>query len=95
MFKPDGNVRDHYRYDEYGKPAPGNSKLSEDGRINLNNTFGYTGEQWDEETNLLYLRARYYEPETGRFLSRDTYEGELQNPLSKNLYAYVQNNSIS
>lgn len=33
-----------------------NSKLSEYGRINLNNTFGYTGEMWDEETNLLYLR---------------------------------------
>ncbi|PKM41649.1 MAG: hypothetical protein CVV03_12020 [Firmicutes bacterium HGW-Firmicutes-8] len=91
MVKPDGNMRDHYRYDEYGKPAPGNSKLSEDGRINLNNTFGYTGEMWDEESNLLYLRARYYEPETGRFLSRDSYEGELENPLSKHLYAYVRN----
>ncbi|MHB9095751.1 MAG: glycoside hydrolase family protein, partial [Eubacteriales bacterium] len=95
MVKPDGNVRDHYRYDEYGKPAPGNSKLSEDGRINLNNTFGYTGEQYDEESNLLYLRARYYEPETGRFLSRDTYEGELENPLSRHMYAYVGNNSVN
>ncbi|MDA8235712.1 MAG: hypothetical protein M0Z31_13110 [Clostridia bacterium] len=75
MVKPDGNKRDHYRYDEYGKPAPGNTKLSEDGRNVNHNTFGYTGEMWDEESNLLYLRARYYEPETGRFLSRDSYEG--------------------
>ncbi len=95
LVKPDGNIRDHYRYDAFGKPAPGNAKLSEDGRINLNNTFGYTGEMWDEETNLLYLRARYYEPETGRFLSRDTYEGELENPLSRNLYAYVLNNPVN
>ncbi|MDT3701333.1 MAG: RHS repeat-associated core domain-containing protein, partial [Thermincola sp.] len=95
MVKPDGNMRDHYRYDEYGKPAPGNSKLSPDGAINLNNTFGYTGEMWDEETDLLYLRARHYEPETGRFLSRDTYEGELGNPLSRNLYAYVENNPVN
>ncbi|KNZ70400.1 putative deoxyribonuclease RhsB [Thermincola ferriacetica] len=93
MVKPDGNIRDHYRYDEFGNPAPG-SKLSEDGRNVLHNTFGYTGEMWDEETNLLYLRARCYEPETGRFLSRDTYEGDLENPLSKNLYAYVENNPI-
>jgi RHS repeat-associated protein len=50
---------------------------------------------WDEETDLLYLRARYYEPETGRFLSRDTYEGELGNPLSRHLYAYVQNNPVN
>ncbi|WP_083436782.1 RHS repeat-associated core domain-containing protein [Thermincola ferriacetica] len=40
---------------------------------------------------MLYLRARYYEPETGRFLSRDSYWGSLGSPLSKNLYAYVQN----
>jgi len=38
MVKPDGNKRDHYRYDEFGKPAPGNSKLSEDGRNVLHNT---------------------------------------------------------
>lgn len=88
-------MRDHYRYNEYGKPAPGNTKLSEDGRINLNNAFGYTGEMWDEETNLLYLRARYYEPETGRFLSRDTYEGSLRNPLTKNKYIYVQNSPVN
>lgn len=94
LVKPDGNTRDHYRYDEYGKP-PGDSKLSPDGAINLNNTFGYTGEQWDEETNLLYLRARFYEPETGRFLSRDSYEGEPENPLSRHLYAYVENNPVN
>jgi RHS repeat-associated protein len=50
---------------------------------------------WDEESNLLYLRARYYEPATGRFLSRDSYEGELENPLSKNLYAYVEGNPVN
>jgi len=95
MVKPDGNKRDHYRYDEFGKPAPGNSKLSEDGRNVLHNTFGYTGEMWDEESELLYLRARYYEPETGRFLSRDSYQGNLQNPLSRHLYAYVGNNPVN
>ncbi len=95
MVKPDGNKRDHYRYDEYGKPAPGNSKLSEDGMNVLHNTFGYTGEIWDQESELLYLRARYYEPETGRFLSRDSYEGNLQNPLSRHLYAYVGNNPVN
>ena len=56
MVKPDGNMRDHYRYDEFGKPAPGNTKLSEDGRNVNHNTFGYTGEMWDEESNLLYLQ---------------------------------------
>ena len=50
---------------------------------------------WDQESELLYLRARYYEPETGRFLSRDSYEGNLQNPLSRHLYAYVGNNPVN
>jgi len=95
MVKPDGNKRDHYRYDEFGKPAPGNSKLSEDGKKVLHNTFGYTGEMWDQESELLYLRARYYEPETGRFLSRDSYEGEIDNPLSRHLYTYVENNPVN
>jgi RHS repeat-associated protein len=32
--------------------------------------YGYTGE-WTDPTNLIYLRARYYDPATGRFLSKD------------------------
>jgi RHS repeat-associated protein len=34
-----------------------------------------TGEQRDPASGLYYLRARYYDPETGRFLSRDPLEG--------------------
>ncbi|HWO53834.1 MAG TPA: RHS repeat-associated core domain-containing protein, partial [Paenibacillus cookii] len=39
-------------------------------------------------------RARYYQPEIGRFISEDTYKGTLGNPLSQNLYAYVANNPL-
>jgi RHS repeat-associated protein len=35
----------------------------------------FVGEQQDPETGLIYLRARYYEPETGRFLNRDPHPG--------------------
>ena len=44
-----------------------------------------TGEQRDSGSNLYYLRARYYDPAIGRFLSRDPV-------LGGNLYAYVRNN---
>ena len=47
---------------------------------------------YDEETNLYYLNARYYDPVTARFLTEDTYLGELTDPLSLNLYAYVLGN---
>ncbi|WP_289356055.1 RHS repeat-associated core domain-containing protein [Paenibacillus sp. S-12] len=55
------------------------------------NIFRYSGEYWDAATNLQYLRARWYDPSVGRFINEDTYEGELGNPLTLNLYTYVQN----
>ncbi|WP_059043802.1 RHS repeat-associated core domain-containing protein [Paenibacillus rubinfantis] len=48
----------------------------------------------DDETGLYYLRARYYDPAVERFISKDTYEGSVTNPLSLNLYTYVANNSL-
>ncbi|WP_340393559.1 RHS repeat-associated core domain-containing protein [Paenibacillus sp. FSL E2-0190] len=49
---------------------------------------------YDEETGLYYLRARYYDPSMRRFLNEDTYEGQIDNPLSLNLYTYVHNNPL-
>ncbi|MGO4185412.1 RHS repeat-associated core domain-containing protein [Paenibacillus sp. TAF43_2] len=41
-----------------------------------------------------YLRARYYDPSIGRFITKDTYEGEITNPLTMNLYVYTANNPL-
>jgi RHS repeat-associated protein len=48
----------------------------------------------DSETGLYYLRARYYDPNIGRFISEDSYWGEDENPLSLNLYTYCENDPI-
>ena len=48
----------------------------------------------DSETGLYYLRARYYDTYTGRFISEDSYWGEDKNPLSLNLYTYCENDPI-
>lgn len=40
------------------------------------------------------MRARWYDPSVGRFINEDTYEGEINNPLSLNLYTYVVNNPL-
>lgn len=37
------------------------------------NPFRYCGEYYDVETGTYYLRARYYDPRIGRFLSEDTH----------------------
>ncbi|MFS0567744.1 RHS repeat-associated core domain-containing protein, partial [Brevibacillus invocatus] len=60
----------------------------------MENPFKYSGEIYDEKTGLYYLRARYYDPSVGRFISEDTYKGQVDNPLSMNRYTYVENNPL-
>ena len=55
--------------------------------------YGYTGE-WTDPTNLVYLRARYYDPATGRFLSKDPVRGLASLPQTLNPYTYAVNNPI-
>ena len=81
-----GNTVNRYQYDEWG------NILQQEEQIR--NAFKYAGEMQDEATGLYYLRARYYDPAVGRFISKDTYEGSVTNPLSLNLYTYVENNPI-
>jgi len=56
------------------------------------NSFLYTGEQYDQETQNYYLRARYYDPSNTRFLTRDTYDGTIAEPITQNHYAYANSN---
>ena len=55
----------------------------------------YTGGIYDESTGLYYLNARYYDPENGRFLTEDTYRGEVNDPDTLHLYAYCANDPIN
>ena len=54
----------------------------------IHSPYGYTGEWWEDEIGLLYLRARWYQPETGTFLSRDAVESEPP-------YQYVRGNVVN
>lgn len=55
----------------------------------------YTGEYWDQDSELLYLRARWYDPKIGRFVSADPFEGRQTDPRSLNRYSYVQSDPLS
>lgn len=57
--------------------------------------FLFTGEQCDSAAQLLYLRARYYDPQTGRFLSVDPLPGLLSDPQSFNRYVYASNDPVN
>ncbi|ONK25449.1 hypothetical protein BVE84_08270 [Streptococcus azizii] len=54
----------------------------------------YNGEARDS-TGMDYLRARYYDSQAGTFLTEDSYQGELDDPLSQNRYSYVHNNPVN
>ncbi|GIV67075.1 MAG: hypothetical protein KatS3mg047_1468 [Bellilinea sp.] len=55
--------------------------------------YGFTGE-WHDPTHLIYLRARYYAPQWGRFLTRDPFPGILSHPATLNPYPYALNNPL-
>ena len=41
------------------------------------------------------MNARYYDPEDGRFISQDSFRGEVNDPGQWHLYAYCANNPIN
>jgi RHS repeat-associated protein len=61
------------------------------GSQNVNNTnVGYTGHQWDNDTGLNYMQARYYDPLLARFMSNDPVG--FSNTHNFNRYVYAANN---
>jgi RHS repeat-associated protein len=69
--------------------------MSQSTNFPVSQPFGYTGEQVDGSTDLLFLRARYYDPATGRFLSKDPNPGNVYQPQTLNPYVYVLNNATN
>jgi RHS repeat-associated protein len=58
-----GSITDTYDYDAFGNEVHSTGTTP--------NNHLYRGEQFDSDLGLYYLRARYYNPTTGRFMSRD------------------------
>ena len=83
----------HYAYDAFG-----NFKIlqgEDENSIANINPFRYRGYYYDTETGLYYLISRYYDPETGRFISADSIEYLDPETLGGlNLYAYCCNNPV-
>jgi RHS repeat-associated protein len=56
--------------------------------------FMYTGKPYDAATGLYYYGARFYDPTTGRFVTEDSNNGMLSDPMSLNRYAYARDNPM-
>jgi RHS repeat-associated protein len=81
-----GNITDTYRYDAFGNITEKTGEAT--------NPYTYAGYRYDKESDLYYLNARYYDAKIARFLTVDTYRGQVNDPLSLNLYTYCVNNPI-
>lgn len=77
-----------YKYDAWG------NILSQNGPMADLNPYRYASYRFDNESELYYLIARYYDPKEGLFLSIDPDPGENEQPASQHFYMYVQNNPV-
>ena len=92
-----GAVKATYTLDPYGSVTSctgatvnvgGMNKCT--GTITVSNPFLFTGQYRDAETNSYYLRARYYDPSTAQFLTRDPMVATTRSP-----YGYVSGNPLN
>ncbi len=96
MWRADGSgnpVGQEFTYDPFGNLRGSGDTQSE--------KFLFTGQQFDENAfgvgngGLYYLRARYYDPALGRFLTKDPIQGAAISPQTQNQYAYALNNPVN
>ena len=93
-----GVVRQHLVFDSFGRRVrevdynTAGAVIASTDPAAVDELFGYTGRDWDTHTGLQYNRARWYDPNTGRWLSQD--------PIGfgggdANLYRFVGNGATN
>jgi RHS repeat-associated protein len=76
-----GSVTDSFEYDAFG------NQLARTGTTDIDHR--YRGEQVDPNTGFYNLRARWYDPRSGRFVSPDSWAGSNSDPVSLHRYLYA------
>jgi RHS repeat-associated protein len=87
LTDPNGVETDRYRFDAFGQQTLFTGTTM--------NAYRYRTQRTDENSNLLYLRARYFNPGVGRFITRDVAPFDLTNPLDLNRYNYAAASPIN
>ena len=85
LVDDNGLVTDSYSYDEYGVPLHASGST-----YNPYRYVGSAGVRWDEGVRLYHMRARWYDAELGRFVSRDL----MRYLRRSNLYGYAKENPV-
>jgi len=77
-----GTVAASYTYDPFGNTTSSTGTVV--------NPFQFAGQYRDSESGFYYLRARYYDPSTAQFISRDPLVS-----VTRNAYAYTSDNPLN
>ncbi len=79
-----GSLAAYYTYDAWGNLVSYGGPMAQD------NDYLYTGREYDWQSGIYYYRARYYNPELGRFL-----QSSWEHTKEMNMYVYVGNNPVN
>ncbi len=82
-----GATTDTYEYDAFGNEFTVSGSTP--------NNYLYRGEAYDSDLGLYYLRTRYYNPLTGRFMSRDPDAGVTTDPKTLHKYVYASGDPVN
>ena len=82
-----GAVTDTYQFDAFG------TLVARTGTTD--NPFLFTGQQFDANSGFYYMRARFYQPSNGRFLTLDTHLSSSSDPRSLHRYVYAVNDPVN
>jgi len=86
----DGVISDSYGYDAYGITLGGDPGAANPGKTKIL----HSGEQFDALLGQYFLRARFYDPHTGRFPTADWLPGDGTDPATQHQYAYCMNDPV-
>ena len=86
LTNENGIITDTYTFDAFGNITAQAGDTY--------NPYLYNQEQYDANTGLYYLRARYMNPSTGRFISMDAYSGSIYDSMSLHKYLYANGNPV-
>ena len=94
VYNEGGTKLVSYTYDAWGNIETYTHDVSGTNFNATYNPFRYRGYYYDSELGFYYLNSRYYDPETGRFISEDGYVSTGQGILGYNMFAYCRNEPV-
>jgi RHS repeat-associated protein len=82
-----GSVTDTYQFDAFGNSIASTGTTP--------NNYLYSGEPFDSGARLYQLRARWYKPLTGRFITRDPWDGHTCSMMNYDPYIYASDDPVN